>query len=108
MAWHWIVFGLFFLLIPIGFAYGGVLCPKKHNPTEQQKKNLSLWIGKATLLFWLYDLLYMAIFNQWLVWIYIFGILAVIIIFTNLIGVCLSEIKYFLSCCRSICSLESG
>ncbi len=108
MAWHWIVFGLFFLLIPIGFAYWGVLCQKKHNPTEQQKKNLSLWIGKATLLFWLYDLLYMAIFNQWLVWIYIFGILAVIIIFTNLIGVCLSEIKYFLSCCRSICSLESG
>lgn len=95
MIGHWIAFGLFFLLIPIGFAYWGMLCTKKHNPTEPQKKNLHFWIGKATLLFWLYDLLYMAIFNQWLVWIYIFGILAVIIIFTNLIDVFLSENKAF-------------
>jgi len=93
MIGHWITFGVLFLFIPVGFAYWGVLCTKKHNPTEQQKKNMNVTLGKCTLLFWLYDLLFMAIFNQWHVMIYIFGLLSIVIIFTNIICVFLSENK---------------
>ena len=43
--------------------------------------------------YWLYDLLFMAIFNQWCALIYVFGLLSIVIIFANLIGVFLSENK---------------
>lgn len=87
----WIIFAVLLLFIPVGFGYFGVLCTKKFNPNEQQKKNMNVTLGKATLLFWLYDLLFMAIFNQWHVMIYIFGLLSIVIIFTNVICVFLSE-----------------
>ena len=89
----WIIFAALIVLIPVGFGYFGVLCTKKFNPNEQQKKNMNATLGKATLLFWLYDLLFMAIFNQWHVMIYIFGLLSIVIIFTNVICVFLSENK---------------
>ena len=89
----WIIFVVLLLFIPVGFGYFGVLCTKKINPNEQQKKNMNVTLGKATLLFWLYDLLFMAIFNQWHVMIYIFGLLSIVIIFTNVICVFLSENK---------------
>lgn len=89
----WIIFVALIVLIPVGFGYFGVLCTKKFNPNEQQKKNMNVTLGKTTLLFWLYDLLFMAIFNQWRVMIYIFGLLSIVIIFTNVIGVFLSENK---------------
>lgn len=54
---------------------------------------MNVTLGKCTLLFWLYDLLFMAIFNQWHVMIYIFGLLSIVIIFTNIICVFLSENK---------------
>ena len=47
MIGHWITFGVLFLFIPVGFAYWGVLCTKKHNPTEQQKKNMNVTLGKC-------------------------------------------------------------
>lgn len=89
----WIIFVALIVLIPVGFGYFGVLCTKKFNPNEQQKKSMNVTLGKTTLLFWLYDLLFMAIFNQWCVMIYIFGLLSIVIIFTNVIGVFLSENK---------------
>lgn len=89
----WIIFVALIVLIPVGFGYFGVLCTKKFNPSEQQKKNMNVTLRKTTLLFWLYDLLFMAIFNQWRVMIYIFGLLSIVIIFTNVIGVFLSENK---------------
>lgn len=92
VAW-WIIFAALIVLIPVGFGYFGVLCTKKFNPNEQQKKNMNITLSKCTLLFWLYDLLFMAIFNQWRVMIYIFGLLSIVIIFTNVICVFLSENK---------------
>lgn len=89
----WIIFVALIVLIPVGFGYFGVLCTKKFNLNEQQKKNMNVTLGKCTLLFWLYDLLFMAIFNQWHVMIYIFGLLSIVIIFTNVICVFLSENK---------------
>lgn len=81
------------MLSDIGFGYFGVLCTKKFNPNEQQKKNMNLSLCKYIFLFWLYDLLFMAIFNRWCALIYAFGLLSIVIIFTNLIGVFLSENK---------------
>lgn len=89
----WIIFAVLLLFIPVGFGYFGVLCTKKFNPNEQQKKNMNLSLCKYIFLFWLYDLLFMAIFNQWRALIYVFGLLSIVIIFTNLIGVFLSENK---------------
>ena len=89
----WIIFAVLLLFIPVGFGYFGVLCTKKFNPNEQQKKNMNLSLCKYIFLFWLYDLLFMAIFNRWCALIYDFGLLSIVIIFTNLIGVFLSENK---------------
>lgn len=89
----WIIFAVLLLFIPIGFGYFGVLCTKKFNPNEQQKKNMNLSLCKYIFLFWLYDLLFMAIFNRWRALIYVFGLLSIVIIFTNLISVFLSENK---------------
>ena len=61
----WIIFAVLLLFIPVGFGYFGVLCTKKFNPNEQQKKNMNLSLCKYIFLFWLYDLLFMAIFNRW-------------------------------------------
>lgn len=97
----WIIFVVLLLFIPVGFGYFGVLCTKKFNPDEQQKKNMNATLGKGTLLFWLYDLLFMAIFNQWRVMIYIFGLLSIVIIFTNIIGVFLSKNKLLNKTARS-------
>ena len=54
----WIIFAALLLFIPIGFGYFGVLCTKKFNPNEQQKKNMNLSLCKYIFLFWLYDLLF--------------------------------------------------
>ena len=93
MTGHWIAFGILLLIIPIGFGWFGVKYIKKYNLNEQQKKSMHLWVGKSTLLFWLYDLLYMSIFNNWLTWIFVFGTMSVIIIFVNLTGAFLSGNK---------------
>ena len=91
MLVYWIVFIALLLFIPLSFCYFDVICIKKYNLDEKQQKNLHLAIVKYILLIWLYDLLYMAIFNHWLILIYIFGLLSIVIIFTNLIGAFLSE-----------------
>lgn len=67
----WIIFVALIVLIPVGFGYFGVLCTKKFNPNEQQKKNMNLSLCKYIFLFWLYDLLFMAIFNRWCALIYV-------------------------------------
>ena len=41
----WIIFAVLLLFISIGFGYFGVLCTKKFNPNEQQKKNMNLSFG---------------------------------------------------------------
>lgn len=95
ITWHWFWFGFFVVYIPLAFFYMYFWSEKRKKPNEEQKKTATLNIFKYILLFWFYDLLYMAIFNQWLVLEYIFGIIAVIIIFSNLIKAFLSGIKAF-------------
>lgn len=95
ITWHWFWFGFFVVYIPLAFFYMYFWSGKRVKPNEEQKKTAALNLCKYILLFWFYDLLYMAIFNQWLVLEYIFGIIAVIIIFSNLIKAFLSGIKSF-------------
>ena len=47
----WIIFVALIVLIPVGFGYFGVLCTKKFNPNEQQKKNMNLSLCKYIFLF---------------------------------------------------------
>lgn len=94
-TWHWFWFGFFVVYIPLAFFYMYFWSEKRVKPNEEQKKTAELNLCKYILLFWFYDLLYMAIFNQWLVLEYVFGIIAVIIIFSNLIKAFLSGIKFF-------------
>lgn len=77
-SWHWFVFGLIAIIIPFAFIYFQLWMQKKWNITDEQKKNASVVTVKYILYFWFLDCLYMTIFNQWKIWIYILGIIAVI------------------------------
>ena len=93
MTLHWIIFSFMFLFIPFTFIYFKVKFIDKHLQIEKQKKNANMTTAKYLFLFWLYDLLYMAIFTNSLILVYILGIFAVIIVFTNLAKALLSNNK---------------
>ena len=90
---HWFWFGFFVVFIPVSFINFFTFFVIWKKPTEEQKKNLGLNICKYIGVLWLYDLFYMAIFNEWLILEYVFGVLAVIIIFYSLTKTFLSEFK---------------
>ena len=92
-TWYWFVFGLIAVVVPVGLLSYKILMEARGNYTREQKNNASLYIGKSILLYWLFDLTYMAIFNHWLIWIYIFGVLSVIIVLLNVARSFLSDIK---------------
>ena len=83
-VWLWVIFGMIAIATPIFFFSFYLFDIKQNNRTEEQRKNGAVNIFKYILLYWLYDLFYMAIFNQWLVLTYMFGIIAVVVIFYNL------------------------
>ena len=82
--WLWVIFAMIAIAAPIFFFSFYLFDIKHNNRTEEQRKNGAVNIFKYILLYWLYDLFYMAIFNQWLVLTYVFGIIAVVVIFYNL------------------------
>ncbi len=83
-SWHWFVFGLVAVIIPFAFIHFQLCIQKKFAFTDEQKKNASVVTVKYVLYFWFLDCLYMTIFNQWKVWIYILGIITLVKIFYNL------------------------
>lgn len=83
-SWHWFIFGLVALTIPFAFINFQVMWQKKVPLSEGQKKNPSAVTIKYIIYFWLLDCFYMAIFNQWTVWIYIIGIVTLIKVFYSL------------------------
>ena len=83
MWYHWVIFGLIFLIVPFSLTYFVNTVLKNIELTEEQKTHKNLTIGVYILLSWLYDLLYMAIFNKWVICAYIFGIIAIIISIVN-------------------------
>ena len=84
MWYHWVIFGLIFLIVPFSLTYFFNTVLKNIELTEEQKTHKNLTIGVYILLSWLYDLLYMAIFNKWVICAYIFGIIAIIISIVNI------------------------
>lgn len=90
--WKWVIFVLFFVTAPLFFSLYYV-DTKVTDRTEDERRIGALNIFKQTLLYWLYDLLYMSIFNDWTVLMYILGVTAVIVIFYNLTSVFLKGNK---------------
>ena len=92
-AWCWVIFAMiaiyvpFFLVALLAFGWRTKL------PDEELKAYSSRRAVKFILLYWLYDLLYMAIFNDWTLWIFIFGTLAVIAILVKSVQAFLAENK---------------
>ena len=83
-SWHWFVFGLVAVVIPFAFIHFQLWSQKKLAFTEAQKKNANVVTVKYILYFWFLDCLYMVIFNQWILWIYILGIITLVKIFYGL------------------------
>ena len=92
-AWMWVIFGVVALCIPTFFLSLLMFHIKNDHPSKEAKQKSSLNIMKSILLYWFIDLLYMSIFNNWLVPTFIFGILSIVIIFFNLINAFLNGAK---------------
>ncbi len=83
-SWHWFVFGLIAVVIPFAFIHFQLWSQKKLSFTDEQKKKANIVTVKYILYFWFLDCLYMVIFNLWILWIYILGIITLIKIFYGL------------------------
>lgn len=88
---HWILFTFFIIFIFFGFFGMLAYTWKKNTPSEEQKRISSLNCLKFIGFYWLIDFFYMACFNDWLIWKFIFGCLIMIIIFYNLSNAFISQ-----------------
>ena len=109
--WMWVIFGLIALLVPIFFI--SFLCFNIKNTvsTTEDHQEWFANIAKYIILYWFIDLLYMSIFNNWLVPTFIFGILSIVIIFFNLINAFLNgakSIHFFIALEMIIALIMSG
>ena len=79
---YWFFFGFFAVFCPIAFCRWYIRVCKDRCP-YQQLDELKLLSAAITyiIMFWLFDLLYMAIFNDWLICKFVFGVLSIIVIF---------------------------
>ena len=92
-AWMWVIFGIVALCVPAFFLSLLSFHIKNNHPSEEAKQQSSTNIMKSILLYWFIDLLYMSIFNDWLISTFIFGILSIVIIFFNLTNAFLNGAK---------------
>ena len=91
---YWFFFGFFAVFCPIAFLWRFSKIIEKKGGV---KSRAGIALLAETLIyiiqFWLYDLLYMAIFNGWLIWQFVFGVISIIIIFVNLVKTFANEVK---------------
>lgn len=92
-AWMWVIFGMIALCVPMFFFLLLSFHIKNNNLSEDAKQKSSQNIVKSILLYWFIDLFYMSIFNDWLISTFVFGILAIVIIFFNLVNAFLNGAK---------------
>lgn len=85
MIWYWISFSVVFLFIPIGLASLSVYFQHKNDivMTPELKKHRGEVIAKYTLIYWIFDLFYMACFIDNDICKYVFGCLLVAMMFMN-------------------------
>lgn len=95
--WCWVVFAMLFCAAPVFLFTVYYTDLKTIQRSDEERRTGAINIFKHTLLYWLYDLLFMAFFNEWDILIYVFGIIAVVVIFYNATKVFLKEIKLFQS-----------
>ena len=92
---HWLLFGLFALIIPCG-TFNFMLQGLALNDISKEKKvNAARRLIIFTFYLWFVDLFYMVSFKNWLVWIYILGIILLLIAIRNLIKVFLGKTEVF-------------
>ena len=91
--WKWVIFVLIFVATPFFLFLLYYADSKVVDRTEDERRTGALNIFKQTLLYWLYDLLYMSIFNDWTMLMYILGVTTVIVMFYNLTSVFLKGNK---------------
>ena len=91
--WKWVIFVLIFVATPFFLFLLYYADSKVVDRTEDERRTGALNIFKQTLLYWLYDLLYMSIFNDWTMLMYILGVITVIVMFYNLTSVFLKGNK---------------
>ena len=91
--WMWVIFAMVALCVPI-FFWSLLKFYIKHNkPSQKAAQKISLNTVKSVFLYWFIDLLYMSIFNDWLIFTFVFGILSLVIIFFNLTNAFLNGAK---------------
>ena len=91
--WYWFAFAIIAVSIPIGCITVKAWAESKNTYSTEQVKAANIRLGKYIMFYWLLDLFYMACFNQWLVLQFVFGGLAMLIVFYSLTVAFLSEIK---------------
>ena len=92
-AWMWVIFGMVVLLVFALFFSLWIFYIKTEHPSEENKQKSLSGTMKAICLYWMIDLFYMSIFNDWLIPTFVFGILSVVIISLNLTTVFLNGTK---------------
>lgn len=80
----WIIFAFLLGALPISLWRIFRFDWKNNNRTEYEIETATKNLIKHTIQLWLCDLLYLSIFNEWLIATYIFGISVMFIIFYNL------------------------
>ena len=85
--WLWVIFGMVAIAAPCFFFALYVFGNQQSQRSDDEKRVGTLNVVKHTMLFWLYDLLYMAIFNKWQILVFIFGTIAVVVIFCTVASI---------------------
>lgn len=94
MWYHWLTFSIIVVIATIGVWQLVRPILKNEKFTNEQKKKAKTNAIAYSILILMYDLFYMAIFNDWSWMIYTIGILIVITVFVNLTRAFLSENKF--------------
>jgi len=83
-AWLWVIFGVV-AIYTFAFFISLLSYNLKHKElTKDEKQKISINVVKYILLYWLFDLTYMGVFNDWFWTTIICGTLAVTFVFYNL------------------------
>ena len=83
--WLWVIFGVVAIYTFLFFLSLLSYELKHRELTKEERKKIILNVVKYILLYWLFDLTYMGIFNNWFWATIIFGTLAVALVFYNLV-----------------------
>ena len=100
-TWWWAIFVFVAVSIPAFILGIRSYAIEQKSYTDAEIRKLNIWYVKLCSFYWLLDLLYMSIFmywqnkddvqSPWLLWQFIFGITAIVIIFCNLVQVFLKS-----------------